>query len=443
MSRPYYDVREDYLGTGALATYTFDFKIERAEDLLILKYDANGVLTNRVRGTDIGAFLQSVTFDMKRGAGSITLMAPLPTNHRLILLLANDEPIQSFEFKSNFDLSLERIEAALDWVVGPIQRLVYRMGRVMSFPDNLDLSTFSLEIPAPQTGKVLAFKADGTGFEWVDPLNVEVDVPLLPAGGLTGDVLVKISDVDQDADWKGFGIKGFSSRFSEQFDTDTLEETLAQIIKVTYTPPSVSFSASGSGTLREKGASVSTTTLTANITKRSDPIAAVRFYKGATLIHTVASPNPAGGTESYVWTGTPFTDNETFSVQVDDDGTTGGPTTVSASATFSFVYPYFNGAAAVGANVAAIQALTKSIIASTATLARTMVATNGQVFYFAYPSAYGALTSILDINNFETFPDWTRTTRSFVGLDGTSQSYYVYEFNNPVTAGSYTYTFKR
>ena len=78
--------------------------------------------------------------------------------------------------------------------------------------------------------------------------------------------------------------------------------------------------------------------------------------------------------------------------------------------------------------------MTKLTIGSTGTLVRSITATASQVFYFAYPLSYGALTSILDVNNFETIGDWTRTTRSFTGLDATSQSYYVYEFKNPVTA---------
>lgn len=442
MSRSDFEVRQDYTGTGTLDTYTFDFKIERAKDLLIKRYDGDGALLNTVRGTEIGAFLTDLTFDEVKGGGEIELAANLPSGHKLILLLANDEPVQTFQFKSNFDLSLPRVEKAFDFVVGPIQRLVYRIGRVWSLSDNFDVSTFDMEIPNPQPGKVLAVNADGDGLEWVDPLTIEWDQPGIPAGGDTGDALVKQSNVDFDAEWKSYGVTGYSSRFNQAIATDTLEETLAWIIAISYQGPQVSLAASGSGTIREKGAAVTAVTLTATITKRSDPIAEVRFYKGATLIHTESSPNPAGGTETYNWMGS-FDDNESFSVQVDDDGSTGGPTTASSTQNFTFVYPYYVGASTAAETAANVALMTKRLISSTTSRTETITAASGEVFYFAYPASYGALVSILDVNNFETFPDWTLRTENITGLDGNPVSYRIYEFNNPVTAGSYQFTFKR
>lgn len=442
MSRPDFDVRADYTGTGSLDTYTFDFKIERAKDLLIKKYDDTGLLTHSVRGDEIGSFLADLTFDEVAGGGEIELAANLPSGHKLVILLANDEPTQSFQFKSNFDQSLPRLEKAFDWVVGPIQRLVYRLKYMWTLPDNFDVDTFNMEIPTPQAGKVLAINADGDGLEWVDPLTIEWDQPGIPAGGFTGDALVKQSDTDFDADWKSYGVTGYSARFSEAFATDTLEETLAQILNLSYLGPQVSLAASGSGTIREKGDAVTAVTLTATITKRSDPIAEVRFYKGATLIHTESSPNPAGGVETYNWTGS-FDDNESFSVQVDDSGDTGGPTTATATQNFTFVYPYYVGASTTAETAANVALMTKRLISSTNSRTETIAAANGEVFYFAYPASYGALVSILDVNNFETLPDWTLRTENITGLDGNPVSYRIYEFNNPVTAGSYQFTFKR
>ena len=44
----------------------------------------------------------------------------------------------------------------------------------------------------------------------------------------------------------------------------------------------------------------------------------------------------------------------------------------------------------------------------------------------AYPKSYGVLSSILDPNGFEQLSSFTCLEKSIVGLDGTSQQYYVY-----------------
>jgi hypothetical protein len=116
---------------------------------------------------------------------------------------------------------------------------------------------------------------------------------------------------------------------------------------------------------------------------------------------------------------------------------------VSASASFTFVYPYYYGPGAVGLTAAAVAGLTKDIRTSTASLNRVFTATAGQVYYFAYLASYGALTSILDENGFETIGDWTLRTEDITGLDATAQSYRIYEFDNPVAGGTTNYTFIR
>lgn len=277
-----------------------------------------------------------------------------------------------------------------------------------------------------------------------DPLNGDVYQKVLgtyvlrgniqgPAGGVT--------DIDLTVGSYLTTYDGFSARFGAQFTSTSLKDTLDKIIQITYTPPQISLGGS-SNILREKGDTVSSITLTASVTKKSDPIAEVRFYQGATLLGTKTGTMAGGGTETQGY-GIPFSDNITFSAKADDNGATGGPTTVTANASYTFIYPYYNGAGASGKSAAQVAALSKSIINSTATLAKTMSAAASDVFYFAYPASYGALTSILDVNNFETIGDWTLTTSNITGLNATPVSYRIYEFKNPVTAGSYQYTFKR
>jgi hypothetical protein len=263
------------------------------------------------------------------------------------------------------------------------------------------------------------------------------------------DVVIWTKDKVKPADGGGGGIvdsdyvyEGYSARFSENILTTGLSDTLAQILDLQYTGPAISLSGSGSTTIREKGTSVASTSLTATVTKRSDPIAAVRFYQGATLIDTNTGTIPTGGVEAHTYS-TPFTDTISFSAQADDNGATGGPTTVTAGVTFTFVYPYYHGAGAAALSASGVGALTKTLIVSTATVTKTITVNGSQKMFFAYPASYGALTSILDVNNFDVFPDWTLRTENITGLDGAAVSYRIYEFNNTAVAGDYFFSFRR
>ena len=153
--------------------------------------------------------------------------------------------------------------------------------------------------------------------------------------------------------------------------------------------------------------------------------------------------NTGSGNSSTVYS-TPFSDTITFTVAVTDETTVdGGPTTVSANLTYNFVYSYYYGAAAPGRTAAQVAALTKDVINSNANLTRNFTTANGDVYYFAYPAAYGALTSIKDVNNFEVLPSFTRRTENITGLDGNPVSYYIYEGNNTQVAGTTSFTFIR
>lgn len=264
----------------------------------------------------------------------------------------------------------------------------------------------------------------------------------IPAEGGVNSVLIKTSPTDAEVEWDQMAFSGFSSRFSEAFDSTDLRDTLNKILDFQYLTPQVSLSGS-SNTLREKGDVVASITLSANVTKRSDDIARIRFLQGATEIIDYNPPVNTGSGVTTAPYNTPFSDNISFSVQVTDDGTTGGPTTVTANTSYSFVYPYYHGAGVPGLTAAAVSGLTKSIINSTASLSRNFTTVDGDVYYFAYPASYGALSSILDENSFEVFSSWTLRTENITGLDGNPVSYRIYEFNNPVTAGSTTFTFIR
>jgi hypothetical protein len=372
----------------------------------------------------------------------------IPTAAQKVLVIREVPYTQVISFISNTaSLGANNLEVGLDRAVLMIQQLYEQIQRAPSILQYDDMVVnFDPSIPAVEPEYLLRVNAAGTGFEFVSAAAVASGAGVgIPPGGDVGDFIQKDSAADGDATWRTGAISGFSARYNQNVNLAGLKETIDFIMQITYTAPTISFTASGSTTIREKGAPVTATTLTATVTKRSDPIATVRFYLNpSTLLDTQTSGGaiPNGGSSTYNWTGS-FSDNTTFRGEADDDGATGGPTTVSASASFTFVYPYYFGSGAPALTAAQVALLTKDIRVSTASLLKTFTPTTGQVFYFAYPASYGALTSILDQNGFQTIGDWTLRTENITGLDTTAQSYRIYVFNNPVVAGTYDYTFIR
>jgi hypothetical protein len=232
--------------------------------------------------------------------------------------------------------------------------------------------------------------------------------------------------------------QGYSARFSEMWDTDGVEDTFNEILQLGYAAPTISLSCSPSQALREKGTSVASVAMSATTVKFSDDITEVTHFRNGVLVDTEAAPIAAGGVETYT-NNTAFTDTMTFYSKV-YDGTT---LVQSNTVTYSYVYPYYYGTDVPAITAANVALLTKSVIASDANLNESFTTSSGDVFYFAYPASYGALTSILDENGFETFSDWTLRTENITGLDGNPVSYRIYEFNNPVIALTTDYTFIR
>jgi hypothetical protein len=247
-----------------------------------------------------------------------------------------------------------------------------------------------------------------------------------PTGGSGGTTTASTTEYIRD---------GYSARFSESVLVTNVAAALDQIFNFIYVAPAVTLSASPSGTTKEYGDPINAISFSATTVKKTNPITAVEFYRGSTLRNTVSSPNPNGGVEAF---------NETLQVSSTviyyakvSDGTS---TTTSSGITYQFVYPFYYGVGAQGLTCAQVQALTKSVKVKSNTTVVTSPAS--QVYYFAYPASYGNLTSILDTNLFETISDYTKRTVNCTMLDSTTQSYYIYEFNNLTTQTSFSNQYK-
>jgi len=183
MSRSEYLVEAQYVGTGAVSAYEFDFLIGQLDDLEVVVNNASGVETQRVRGSD-ATYLSSVTYDAVSGGGTVNLLLALPSNYTILLLLANDLPTQPYEFRDKSSFTLRRIESAFDWLTGSIQRLTYRANRSIKTNDNTTIAAFNPMWPPfgaeSMSKKIPSFSTAGTGWapvtEWTTLPNVALAV---------------------------------------------------------------------------------------------------------------------------------------------------------------------------------------------------------------------------------------------------------------------------
>ena len=133
--RPLYNVREVYVGDGATDVYTFDFKVVDKAHLLVLHVDDSGDIVWQVRATDTTYF--TTTLNTALDGGSIDLVADLPLDHQLIILLADDAPTQPAKFTTNDKYTLKKIEDAFDTLSGQVQRMRYLLDRSLKFPEKI------------------------------------------------------------------------------------------------------------------------------------------------------------------------------------------------------------------------------------------------------------------------------------------------------------------
>lgn len=224
------------------------------------------------------------------------------------------------------------------------------------------------------------------------------------------------------------------------FTAQTMQQ-MWDMLLYPYLAPTVTLGSTPATGVYEFGDPQTPVDLAATTVRRSNNITSLIFQRsdngGAySTINTVGSPASGGGVENYSdATGVGGFATTSYRATVGD----GTSTTNSNVRTYTYVYPFYYGSGAPGLSGAAIGGLTK-IIETVGDKVRPFSPTV-EVFYFAYPSAYPALTRILDPSLFDLTADFTVRTVNITGLDGSSQSYRVYEYNNLTTQVAFNLTF--
>ena len=215
-------------------------------------------------------------------------------------------------------------------------------------------------------------------------------------------------------------------------NTTLTDKTCIEVLEMMlfpYTKPvisSVTLNRTPSGTVYEKGTTVSINSISTAIQKKSEAITKVQFYVNNTMKNEITTGVANGGTFTYTpTTAISITDtitNTYVQVKVED-----GKSLVTAnSLALTFVYPYYHGSIADGTvvNDAAIRGLTKDVsIKGTKTYNYN---TSNSCMVIAYPASYGNISTIIDPNGFDITGSFTKSQVAVTANDSTSQTYNVY-----------------
>lgn len=222
----------------------------------------------------------------------------------------------------------------------------------------------------------------------------------------------------------------------ENLDNMPVQELLTKLL-YPYVAPVVSASSTSNGGTFEKGNAQKVTNITANVTKKSEKITKVEFLNGSEVLAVKEGAEVQNGGSIAINTNVTVNSNKNFQVRVTDAT---NKTYTANTGSFNFVYPYYMGVCAEGAeiNEALVKGLTKKIEGKGAK--SHAFTCDYQRMVFAYPKSHGTLKSIIDPNNFDVTATFGVQEVSITGLDGTAQTYYVY-VNSASTVSNFTMKF--
>lgn len=230
----------------------------------------------------------------------------------------------------------------------------------------------------------------------------------------------------------GIGGIGVGETFQDVPMKDLITKLLYPYIK-----PTISLNGTPNGGTYEKGQSVPSIVLNANVGKKSEKIKEVKFYKDSSIIHTESAPNENGGVTSHTYSTEAIVNDVTFKADCTD---TKNSVVTSNVISFKFYYPAYIGeidAASSTPTQEEIKALTKKVQAK-GNLSNTYTITNKRMV-IACPPGW-TISKILDPNSFDVTSSFAQQSLSITGLDGTPQTYTVY-VSEPTTQSNFKMTF--
>ncbi len=335
---------------------------------------------------------------------------------------------------------------ALEYLRKELKKIVISAGGVTIDDDVVeDISTWSSQkivdyaMPLPAVagtdGQVLTVDSNGDAI-WADQ-EIVPDVSTGNKGDVLGiDSNGKLAYLSAGAASGGDKITNTGATMSAiggiPANTTLTDKTCIEVLEMMlfpYTKPvisSVTLNRTPSGTVYEKGTTVSINSISTAIQKKSEAITKVQFYVNNTMENEITTGVANGGTFTYTpTTAISITDtitNTYVQVKIED-----GKSLVTAnSLALTFVYPYYHGSIADGTvvNDAVIQGLTKDV--SVKGNKTYNYNTSNSCMVIAYPASYGNIRTIIDPNGFDITGSFTKSQVAVTANDSTSQTYNVY-----------------
>lgn len=212
----------------------------------------------------------------------------------------------------------------------------------------------------------------------------------------------------------------------------------AQKLLISEIAPTASMTMTKTGNVAKGDSYNETLSLTVSSMGTAKTIDKIAWYKGSTLLQEDTIGSSTAGTWTYT-VADAVTDSATFKAVVTYTKSNDASATMEKTTSISFYYNKFRGVVdTLTPSEATVEALT-SALATGKGGTYSFTASNQRICY-AYPSSFGALTSIKDGNGFSLFDSFTRTTETYTQA-GASVSYYLYVLTSPTTVSSYSVTF--
>ncbi len=299
--------------------------------------------------------------------------------------------------------------------------------------EEIDLSGYTTQT---QLQEGLATKADEVH---IHSYNELTDVPTIPTldGYATEDYVDNEMIFDYDMNTVN-SLGGISA--GENLNGLTIKEVLNKLL-FPYVAPSVSASLiySPSGSVFEKGTTVTITGMRGTVTKKSEPVTMLRFWDGSTMLKSVTI-NIESGTYTCEFSESELITSNLSNSRFRFSATDSRGTYYANTNSLTFYYPYYIGTVLEG------EVLTNDLFMSLpkkvqgkGTITNSFT-TNNERMLIAYPKSYGALRQIVDANGFDVTNTFTQNEMLITGLDGTNQTYYVY-INSASTVSNFKMTF--
>ena len=224
---------------------------------------------------------------------------------------------------------------------------------------------------------------------------------------------------------------------NQVFDKTPLPDVIDMLLHP-YEKPTMTLGINPAKTIYDKvSETLSSITINANVTKKSENIKEIRFYVDNVLVKTDTT-HPTGGLVSYTHTFSPAT-NKTFNVKIECEDIKAGK--VSANTTITFIGKSYYGYLKEGTTIDETNIKTlNTILKKELKYKYSAITTPGTDLYhivLCQPKELGTITSVKDALNFEYIQDYTIQDITVDGLD-----YKLMYLTNPVSVTDFLQDFK-